>query len=109
MITPLLTSLIQQDLNRHFNKARVTINGIEDEYEIYETIIRDNIIKKYVYIEDEPQGLIERAVLVDQYGRELIVQEPNLQKGQDGWIISFKLIIEIKDESAVNGSGGAKD
>lgn len=109
MITPLLTSLIQQDLNRHFNKAKVTINGIEEEYEIYETIIRDNVVKKYVYIEDEPQGLIERACLVDQYGRELIIQEPNLEKGQDGWIISFKIVIEIKDESVVNGNGGRKD
>lgn len=99
MITPLLISSMQQMLSNQFKKGLVTVNGITQEYEIYQTVVRDNIVKKYIYLEDEPQGVIERVALLDEFGRELMVQEPHIEKGPDGWMMSFKIVLEIKDES----------
>lgn len=79
-------------------KAIVTIEGIEYEYPITKTVIRDGFLKHYIEIEDEPYGNIEKAVLVNENGVPLIVGEGIIEKGDNGWQIAFKMFVKVQEE-----------
>ena len=98
MIEPLFEDLIRQEAARHIKKAIVTINGQEYEYPVTKTVIRDGFFKHYIEVSDEPAGVIEKAVAIDEYGRALITQEPHFDKGDDGWQIAFKVVVQIKED-----------
>ena len=98
MIEPIFEDLIRQEAARHIKKAIVTINGQEYEYPVTKTVIRDGFFKHYIEVSDEPVGVIEKAVAIDEYGRALITQEPHFDKGDDGWQIAFKVAVTIKEE-----------
>ncbi len=98
MITPTFEEMIRLEASKHIKKAIVTINGQQHEYPVTKTVIRDGFFKHYIEVEDEPIGIIERAVAVDENGQELIVQEPNFDKGDEGWQMAFKVLIVAKDE-----------
>lgn len=79
-------------------KAIVTINGVEYEYPITKTVIRDGFLKHYIEIEDEPVGNIEKAVLVNENGVPLVTGEGLIEKGDDGWQIAFKMYVKVEDD-----------
>lgn len=81
-------------------KAIVTIEGIEYEYSITKTVIRDGFLKHYIEIEDEPVGNIEKAVLVNENGIQLVTGEGIIEKGDDGWQIAFKMFVKVQEEGA---------
>lgn len=91
--------LIDETLNfidTFIKKAKVTIDGVKIEKEIYRTKKDGDTLRKYVYLDNET-GLITRAALVDAQGRELYVKNLNYQKGGDGYMIVFpiKQTIEV--------------
>ncbi len=98
MIEPLFEDLIRQDASRHIKKAIVTINGAEYEYPIIKTVIRDGFFKHYIEVEDEPIGTVEKAVAVDEFGRALMTENVNFEKGDDGWQMAFKIKVQISEE-----------
>lgn len=104
MITPAFEELIRLEASKHIKKAIVTINGQQHEYPVTKTVIRDGFFKHYIEVEDEPVGVIEKAVAVDENGQELIVQELNFDKGDDGWQMAFKVLIVAKDEEEENNN-----
>lgn len=79
-------------------KAIVTIDGESYEYPITKTVIRDGFFKHYIEIEDEPIGNIERMILVNENGIDLYVDDTLIEKGQNGWQVSFKTFLLISDE-----------
>ncbi|MEK5487902.1 hypothetical protein [Lysinibacillus sp. FSL M8-0355] len=99
-IQPLLIDLVQQFLNNLVVKAKITIDNVEYEKEIYHTSTKHGL-RKYVKLSAE-RGLITKAALVDSNGRELYVKTMNYQKGTKGYVIVFPLQIEAK-EVKVNG------
>lgn len=79
-------------------KAIATIEGIEYEYPITKTVIRDGFLKHYIEIEDEPIGNIEKAVLVNENNIPLITGEGFIEKGDDGWQMAFKMFIKVEGD-----------
>lgn len=79
-------------------KATVTIAGVDYNYPITKTVIRDGFFKHYIEIEDEPVGNIEKAVLLDENNIELYVDDTLIEKGRDGWQIAFKTFLLISNE-----------
>ena len=79
-------------------KALVTIAGVEYEYPITKTVIRDGFLKHYIEIEDEPVGDIEKAVLVTANNVPLITGTGLIEKGDDGWQMAFKLFVTVSQE-----------
>lgn len=79
-------------------KAIVTIAGEDYEYPIVKTVIRNGFFKHYISVEDEPVGDIERAVLVNENGIPLQTDDTLIEKGRNGWMISFKVFLLISDE-----------
>lgn len=94
-IQPLLLDSIQQHVNSLVAKAHVTIDGVVHEKEIHHTSTRYGL-RKYVKLSIE-RGLVTRAALVDNLGRELYVKDLNYKKGSQGYVIAFPLQVEIKE------------
>lgn len=99
MIEPLFEDLIRQDASKHIKKAIITINGFDYEYPIIKTVIRDGFFKHYIEVEDEPVGTIEKAVAVDEFGRALMTEVVNFEKGDDGWQMAFKIKVNVIEEA----------
>lgn len=98
-IQPLLVDRLNEFLNSLATKAKVTINGVVYEKDVYHTSTKFGL-RKYVKLSTE-QGLVTRAALVDSLGRELYVKELNYQKGQQGYVIAFPLQIEVKEVKVI--------
>ncbi|KGR88886.1 hypothetical protein [Lysinibacillus boronitolerans] len=94
-IQPLMIDLTQQFLSNLVAGAKVTIDGVVHDKEIYHTSTKYGL-RKYVKLSLE-QGLVTRAALVDNYGRELYVKTMNYQKGSQGYVIAFPLQLETKE------------
>lgn len=94
-IQPLMIDLTQQFLSNLVAGAKVTIDGVVYDKEIYHTSTKYGL-RKYVKLSLE-QGLVTRAALVDSYGRELYVKTINYQKGAQGYVIAFPLQLETKE------------
>ncbi|MEO4053363.1 hypothetical protein [Solibacillus sp. CAU 1738] len=94
-IQPLMIDLVQQFLSNTVAKAKVTIDGVVYDKEIYHTSTKQGL-RKYVKLSTE-QGLVTRASLVDSYGRELYVKTMSYQKGAQGYVIAFPLQLEAKE------------
>ncbi|OXS74926.1 hypothetical protein B1B04_08540 [Lysinibacillus sp. KCTC 33748] len=94
-IQPLMIDLVQQFLSNLVAGAKVTIDGVVYDKEIYHTSTKYGL-RKYVKLSLE-QGLVTRAALVDSYGRELYVKTMNYQKGSQGYVIAFPLQLEVKE------------
>lgn len=94
-IQPLMIDLTQQFLSNLVAGAKVTIDGVVYDKEIYHTSTKYGL-RKYVKLSLE-QGLVTRAALVDSYGRELYVKTMNYQKGAQGYVIAFPLQLEAKE------------
>lgn len=99
-IQPLMIDLTQQFLNSLTVSAKVTIDGVIYDKEIFHTSTKYGL-RKYVKLSTE-QGLVTRAALVDRYGREMYVKTMNYQKGSNGYVIAFPLQLESKEVN-VNG------
>ena len=95
-IQPRYTSAILEAIKSLGAKAVVTINGVEREYPLLNTIQTENTIKHFVYLENET-GTITSAKLVDSVGRELQTYTTVVEKGVNGFTIVFAITIEIKE------------
>ncbi|MET4562168.1 hypothetical protein ABIA69_003354 [Lysinibacillus parviboronicapiens] len=94
-IQPLMIDLVQQFLSNLVVGAKVTIDGVVYDKEIYHTSTKYGL-RKYVKLSME-QGIVTRAALVDSYGRELYVKTMSYQKGAQGYVIAFPLQLEVKE------------
>src|SRR4051812_4343601 len=68
MINDYYLGLIANDANNRIKNARVTVDNTVYNYDFYRTTIENNSIKKFVYLQDDLQGLVQKAVLVDAGG-----------------------------------------
>lgn len=98
MIHPLLVDNVIDYIMGLSPKAVVTIDGIDREYEYYRVMREGNLIKKYVYLQDET-GKITGAHAVDVQGRQLESYQAHIEKGPDGFMVVF--LLELKIEGMV--------
>lgn len=86
-------------MSGYIRKAKITIDDIEKEYEITKSSIRNNTIRKYVFLTTET-GVISSAKLIDAQGRTLRSKNVDIKKGPDGFMIVFvyRLIVEEDEE-----------
>lgn len=96
-----MVSLLEDETLKFWDRlivgAKVSIDGVEKDYPIHESsYIEGNTLKKFVYLSTE-SGLITHAYIYDQHGRQIREKEMNIQKGQDGIMITFFLALEIKE------------
>lgn len=96
-IQSLLVTETLNHIDRIAVKAKVTVDGLIIEKELFKTKLQGDTLKKYIYLETE-KGLVSRAALIDSQGRELYVKELNYQKGNQGFMIVFPITqkIEVK-------------
>lgn len=77
------------------HKAVLEIDGVEKDFEITRTKISNGRITKYVHL-DSGDGLITKARLIDNQRRDLIYNEMNIYKLDDGFMMVFTITIEVK-------------
>ncbi|MED4399763.1 hypothetical protein [Metabacillus fastidiosus] len=77
-------------------KAKVTIDGVEKEFNIFKTLIKGKTFKHLIYLTNDI-GKITDAKLLDIQGRELQTESFNVTKGPDGFTIVFVVTIEVKE------------
>jgi len=90
--------LILIDAAKHIKQALVTVNGVETVFPITKTVIRDGFFKHYVELEDEPIGTVEKVIVTNENGIHLGVAFPDYEKGDDGWQMAFKWLVDIKQK-----------
>ncbi|MEK4712229.1 hypothetical protein [Sporosarcina sp. FSL K6-5500] len=96
-----MVSLLEDETLKFWDRlivgAKVTIDGIERDYPIHESsYIEGNTLKKFVYLESE-SGHVTHAYVYDQHGRQIREKKMNIQKGEDGLMVTFFLSLEIKE------------
>lgn len=88
---------LQQILNfidQNTVSAVITIDGKDIPMDFYDTRQTGDIIRKYVYLDDdELQGTITNARLVDSAGSAWVRSSKQLEKTQDGYMIVFPLSV----------------
>lgn len=89
--------LIANDASKRVAGAKVTIDDQVYNYDIYRTTIENNSIKKFVYLQDDVQGLVKKVVLVDALGNELATKDVNFQKFEDGYIVVFEFKLQVQE------------
>lgn len=95
-IQPAVVDFVIECLDAKFTKGKIVIDGNILVKDVYQTTIKDGIMRKYIYL-DEEQGLISRAALIDAQGKEYYVKLPDYQKSnQQGHIISFPMQVKIE-------------
>lgn len=80
-------------------KAVATIDDQQVEKEVWRTVWKDGVLRKYVNF-DEEKGHITRVALVDRQGRELYIKLLDYKKGSTGYIVAFDFTQKIKDKGA---------
>lgn len=82
--------------------AKLTIDGVVHEKSILEPSIEGNVMKFYIYLDVE-SGIVSRAALLDHQGREVDVEEMNIEKTQDGQVIVFFYEFELSKRGVAVG------
>lgn len=94
-VQPLLLESLIAFLDGLMSAGKVKINGVDKNYEIYQTIIDGNTIRKFIYIQDE-EGLVGEAQLTTIDGEVLAAKQVNIQKEEDGLMLAFEFSIELQ-------------
>ena len=98
----LLFELWMDFLNTTIRSAKVTVDDVVIEKPIFRTSVESSIIKKYIYL-DQEFGNVSRAALFDGQGREVEVEEMNIEKTQDGQMIVFFYAFELTKRGVTLG------
>lgn len=77
------------------HSAVLEIDGAEKDYDFLRTKIENGKIMKYVHL-DADEGHITKARLVDNQRRNLMYNEMSVRKLDDGFMIVFTILIEVK-------------
>ena len=80
-------------------KAVAVIDEKDVQKEVWRTVWKDGVLRKYINF-DEERGRLTRVALLDREGRELYVKELNYQKGAAGYVVAFDFMQKIKDKGA---------
>lgn len=94
-IKPRLIEIIRESIDQAVDCCMVTINGEAKKFSVIKTILKNNELRKYVYVAEDT-GLITKAVLIDRFKNELAVQNTSVQKGSDGFTIAFDFVIHVE-------------
>lgn len=82
--------------------AKLTINGVVHEKAMLEPSIEGNVMKFYIYLDVE-SGVVSRAALLDGQGREVDVEEMNIEKTEHGQVIVFFYEFELTKRGVAVG------
>ena len=89
MITSKGMNSIANAILNLFDKAVVTADGVEYEYEIYSKEVKEDKLVVTIYIQDEFYGNISEKAIVDKEGNKLLVNDINIDKSEDGLYVRF--------------------
>lgn len=82
--------------DRYIVGAKVTIDGQEIDYPIFQKRIEERFLKIFVHLQSET-GHVTRAKIVDSHGREVRYRDMNIKKNEDGLMVTFILGIRIEE------------
>lgn len=82
--------------------AKVTIDGVVHDKSIFRTSVEGNTMKVYIYL-DEEEGAVSKASLFDRQGREVDVEEMNIEKMKHGLMIVFFYEFEMTKRGVAVG------
>lgn len=96
VIQTLLIDRLLNYLDESLVKGKVKFNGAYRDYNVLETVRDGNIIRKYVYMEDE-EGLVEEAQLLSNNGDILAVKPFSIQKDDNGLVLAFVFTLIVQE------------
>lgn len=96
VVQPIMIDKILEYIDNLIFKAKIKINGEYRDFEVFKTIKKDNVIRKYLYIEDET-GVIEEAQLLTNQGEILAIKPYSIEKGLDGLVLTFEFKITVEE------------
>ncbi|WP_255298515.1 hypothetical protein [Brevibacillus dissolubilis] len=97
VIQPLLMERLLLDLSGHIRHAQVKVNGQQYIYPIHKTVITENQVTSYVYLNDvEAQGQVENVSLLDSDGSVLAIKPTTITKGDSGLLVAFVFTLKME-------------
>lgn len=96
VIQPLLTDRLFNFLDESMVKGKVKLNGVYRDYSMLKTVREGNIMRKYIYLEDE-EGLVEEAQLLSGNGDILAVKPFSIQKDDNGLVLAFVFTLIVQE------------
>ena len=76
--------------------GKVRINDQYETYEIFKTVKRDNVLRKYIYLESEIGHITEAQLLSSDY--KILATKPyHIEKHEDGLVLAFEFILKIQE------------
>lgn len=96
VVQQILVDKIVNYLDELISRGKVKINGQYKNYDIFKTVKKGNVLRKYLYLETET-GYVEEAQLLTSMDEVLAVKPFSIEKQDDGLVLAFEFTIEIKE------------
>lgn len=96
VIQPLLIERLFNFLDASLTKGKVKFNGSYRDYSVLKTVREGNVMRKYIYLEDE-EGLVEEAQLLSDNGDILAVKPFSIQKDDNGLVLAFVFTLIVQE------------
>lgn len=96
VVQQILVDKIVNYLDELISKGKVKINGQYKNYDIFKTVKKGNVLRKYLYLETET-GYVEEAQLLSSMGEVLAIKPFAIEKQDDGLVLAFEFTITVKE------------
>lgn len=96
VVQQILVDKIVNYLDELISKGKVKINGQYKNYDIFKTVKKGNVLRKYLYLETET-GYVEEAQLLTSMNEVLAVKPFSIEKQDDGLVLAFEFTIDVKE------------
>ena len=96
IVQPILVEKMTNYLDDLIFKGKIKINGEYEDYKVFKSVKEDNVLRKYLYL-DEEIGYVEEAQLLTSMDELLAVKPFSIEKLEDGLVLAFEFTIEVKE------------
>lgn len=96
VVQQILVDKIVNYLDELISRGKVKINGQYKNYDIFKTVKKGNVLRKYLYLETET-GYVEEAQLLSSMGEVLAIKPFAIEKQDDGLVLAFEFTITVKE------------
>lgn len=96
VVQQLLIDRLVNYLDETISRGKVKLNGQYVNYEIKNTIKKDNVLRKYIYLETET-GFVEEAQLLSSMNEVLAIKPFSIEKQDDGLVLAFEFTITVQE------------
>ena len=96
IVQQVLIDRLMNYLDELILRGRVKLNGEYVNYDIKNTVLVGNTLRKYIYL-DVDEGIVEEAQLLSNNGDILAVKPFSITKQDDGLVIAFEFTLVVQE------------